>query len=93
MGGGDIGTVSTPGVRVQVAINYGWLYLVYILPCYFRESLAAYCYMYSVLARGSCKERCFLEDQSIAVVLITFFQPHQRKSIYLRAEEHRSVAL
>ena len=47
----------------------------------------------SVLARDSCKERCFLRDQSIAVVLITFFHPHQRKDIYLRAEEHRSLAL
>ena len=46
----------------------------------------------SVLARGSCKERCFLRDQSIAMVLITFFRPHQRKMIYLRAEEHRSLA-
>ena len=44
----------------------------------------------SVLARGSCKEQCFLRDQSIVVV---FFQPHQRKTIYLRAEEHRSLAL
>ena len=46
----------------------------------------------SVLARGSGKERCFLRDQSTAVVLITFFQPHQRKTIYLRAEEHHSLA-
>ena len=48
--------------------------------------------MSSVLARGSGKERCFLRDQSIAVVLVTFFQPHQRKMTYLRAEEHRSLA-
>ena len=47
----------------------------------------------SVLAGGSCKEQCFLRDQSIDVVLITFFQPHQMKIIYLRAEEHRSLAL
>ena len=43
--------------------------------------------------RGSCKEQCFLRDQSIVVVLITFFRPHQRKIIYLRAEEHHSLAL
>ena len=27
-----------------------------------------------------CKERYFLRDQTIAVALITFLQPHQRKS-------------
>ena len=47
---------------------------------------------YTVLARGSCKEQCFIRDQSIAAVLMTFFQPHQRKMIHLRAEEHCSLA-
>ena len=52
-----------------------------------QELVHVYTCMYSVLARGSCKERCFLRDQSTAVVLITFFQPHERKIVYLRAEE------
>ena len=47
----------------------------------------------SVLARDNRKEWCFLRDQSIAVVLITFFQPHQKKIVYPRAVEHRSSTL
>ena len=43
----------------------------------------------SVLARVSYREQCFLRDQSIAVVLIAFFQPHQKE---ITAEERYSLA-
>ena len=37
----------------------------------------------SVLARGSCRERCFLKDQSIAVVLITLILSTTSKEKYI----------
>ena len=42
---------------------------------------------------SSSKEWCCPRDHSIAVVLITFFQPHQKKMILLRAVEHHSSTL
>ena len=47
----------------------------------------------SVLARSSSEERCCPRDQSIAVVSITFFQPHQKIMVYLRVVELHSSAL
>ena len=46
-----------------------------------------------VLAGDNRKERCFLSGQSIALVLIIFFPPHQKKMVYLRAVEHHSSTL
>ena len=51
------------------------------------------CIIVSVLARDNRKEWCFLRDENIAVVLLTFFQPHQKRIVYLRAVEHHSSAL
>ena len=52
-----------------------------------------YCIVGSVPARGICKEWCFLTDQSIALVLIKFFRPHQKKILHLKRRGSTTLQL
>ena len=75
--------IKTVPVILMLVMAFGFaFFMLFFDP---GTLVSIYVLQHSVLARGSCKERCFLRDQSIAVVLITFFRPHQRKTIYLRA--------